>query len=126
MEVTYRALAFGVLALHAAFVAWVFAGGFLARRSRRLFRVHMASIAWGLFSVVTGFPCPFTQLENHFRARGGLISYADECIPHYVWIPLGLPQAPLAQVLIIAPAVALNYLAYRPRRTTGPVRKPGS
>ena len=120
MEIAYTVLAYTVLALHGSFVLWVFAGGFVARRSRRLFLVHMASVAWGLFAIASGFPCPLTRLENHFRGLAGLAPYAEECIPHYVWIPLGLPEGPIAPYLLAAPAVVLNLLAYRggprPRR----------
>lgn len=118
MDIGYRVAAFAVLALHGAFVLWVFAGGFFARRLRRWFRLHLASIAWGIFSVATGFPCPLTRLENHFRDLGGLVAYTEECILHYVWIPLDLPRGPVAPFLLVAPAVALNGVAYRPRHRT--------
>lgn len=115
METLYHALALLVLLVHCAFALWVYCGGFVARRSRLLFRIHMASVAWGLLAVTTGYACPLTRLENHFRLLAGLPTYEAECIPHYVWEPLNLPGGAWAGVLMVTAALLLNYLAYRPR-----------
>lgn len=81
----FRLLADGVLAVHAAFLLFLVAGGFLAWRWRRMLWVHLVTIAWSVPIVVTdAFPCPFTETEKWLRERGGEEPYDGGCIGHYL------------------------------------------
>ena len=107
-------LAYSVAVLHGGVVAWVFFGGFIARRSGRLIAVQLFCAAWGLFTTITPFPCPLTWLEDAFRAGGGLQPYAGDCIVHYLWHPLSLPTGPFVPYAVLAVAALFNLTAYWP------------
>lgn len=69
-------MAYGVLAdlalvLHAAFLSYLLLGGFVAWRWPRTIWIHVAVAAWGLGSVIVGYDCPLTGVENWARNRAG-------------------------------------------------------
>src|SRR3989442_15612570 len=80
----YRWLADAVVVLHAAFVAFVLLGGFLALRWRRIAWVHVPAAIWGVLIEYAGWICPLTPLENALRDRAGQAGYAGGFIEHYV------------------------------------------
>src|SRR6266705_3428635 len=86
----YRALADGVVLLHAAFVAFVMLGGFLAWRWRAVLWAHVPAALWGAAIEYAGLICPLTPLENALRARAGLEGYRGGFVEHYL-IPLLYP-----------------------------------
>ncbi|WP_432420659.1 DUF2784 domain-containing protein [Nocardia farcinica] len=65
----YRLLADLTACAHFAFVAYVVLGGFLAWWRPWAFWPHLAAAGWGLGSVVAGYDCPLTDLENWARRR---------------------------------------------------------
>lgn len=67
----YRVLADATVVVHLVFLGYVAAGGFLAWRWRRTIWVHVLAVAWGFGTVLIGFDCPLTYLENWARVRGG-------------------------------------------------------
>ncbi|WP_430332432.1 DUF2784 domain-containing protein [Rhodococcus sp. ACT016] len=67
----YRALADATVLVHLVFIGYVVFGGFLAWRWHRTIWLHLVAAAWGLGSVLIGFECPLTNLENWARERGG-------------------------------------------------------
>ncbi len=115
----YESLAYSVAVLHGIVVAWVFFGGFLARRYGWLVALHLFCAAWGLFTTVTKYPCPLTTLENTLRSHGNIPTYSVDCIVYYFWAPLALPTGPYVPLLVLAPAVLLNCIAYWPTHHTG-------
>src|SRR5256885_6554384 len=84
----YRALADGVVLLHAAFVAFVMLGGFLAWRWRAVLWAHVPAALWGAAIEYAGWICPLTPLENGLRARAGLEGYRGGVVEHYAIPPL--------------------------------------
>src|SRR2546429_4614692 len=68
----YRAFADCVVLVHAAFVAFVMLGGFLAWRWRAVVWAHVPAAVWGAAIEYAGWACPLTPLENALRARAGL------------------------------------------------------
>ena len=115
----YRALADGVLLLHAAFVAFVMLGGFLAWRWRAVVWAHVPAALWGAAIEYAGWICPLTPLENTLRARAGLEGYRGGFVEHYV-IPLLYPagltrpaQAVLGTVVVVVNLVAYTILIRR-------------
>src|SRR5438477_12719207 len=88
----YRALADCVVLVHAAFVAFVMLGGFLAWRWRAVVWAHVPAAVRGAAIEYAGWTCPLTPLENAPRARAGLAGYRGGAVEHYV-IPLLQPAA---------------------------------
>lgn len=67
----YRAIEVLAVAMHAAFIGYLVLGGFLAWRWPRTIAVHVATVVWGVGSVLIGYECPLTWLENWARISGG-------------------------------------------------------
>ena len=110
----YRVLTELTVAVHFAFLIFVVAGGFLARRWRWLIVPHLLAAAWGVYVEVTpGLVCPLTPLENRFRRLGGETGYSGEFIDHYVralLYPNGLSRG--TQLLLGAAVLLLNVTIY--------------
>ncbi|WP_067574643.1 DUF2784 domain-containing protein [Nocardia acidivorans] len=67
----YRLLADLTAGVHFLFVAYVVFGGFLAWRRPRTIWLHLAAFAWGFSTILFGFDCPLTNLENWARHQAG-------------------------------------------------------
>ncbi|WP_067799465.1 DUF2784 domain-containing protein [Nocardia beijingensis] len=67
----YRLLADATAVTHFAFVTYVVVGGFLAWRFGRTIWLHLLAVCWGFSTIVFGFDCPLTHLENWARERAG-------------------------------------------------------
>lgn len=114
----YRAMAAGVLSLHAAYIAWVIFGAFVTRRRPRLAALHVATLLYGVIVEISGLWCPLTALENWFEARAGVSPYRGPFLLHYL-DALVYPNVP--PNLLIAGAVAvcvLNLWIYARRLLT--------
>ncbi|HEY6839418.1 MAG TPA: DUF2784 domain-containing protein [Geobacteraceae bacterium] len=75
---------------HGAFVLFVVGGGFLVIRWPRLAWIHIPAALWGATVEFTGWICPLTPLENHFRLLAGDEGYSGGFIAHYL-VPLLYP-----------------------------------
>lgn len=102
-----------VVAVHAAFVAFVALGGWLVVRWRRLAWVHVPAAIWGVITELAGWICPLTPLENYLRQRGGSSAYQGEFIEHYV-LPLLYPAQLTRprQIWLGSFALIINVLLY--------------
>lgn len=80
----YRLTADLIVLLHAAFVLFVVLGGLLVWCWRKLLPLHLLAVCWGAWVEFSGWICPLTPLENHFRELGRQASYHDDFINHYV------------------------------------------
>lgn len=67
----YDALADLALLAHAGFLGYLVLGGFLAWRWPRTIWLHLGVAVWGLGSVLLGYGCPLTGVENWARAKAG-------------------------------------------------------
>jgi len=119
--VFYRILTDLTVAVHFAFLIFVVAGGFLARRHRWLAIPHLLAAGWGVYVEATpGLICPLTPLENTFALRAGQAGYQGSFIEHYlvpIIYPEGLTRA--AQWVLAVLVVVINVTVYawpRPRR----------
>ena len=117
----YRALADLVLVLHAAFVAFVVLGGFLALRWRRVAWLHLPAMAWGAAIEFTGRICPLTPLESWLRVAGGGTATSGGFIERAIAPVLYLPgltrghQIVLGTALLLLNAGVYGCLLYRSR-----------
>ena len=110
---TYRLLADGVVALHAAFVAFVVAGGLLGLRWPRVLWLHAPAAVWGALIEFAGWICPLTPLENELRRRGGEAGYSGGFIEYYllpVLYPAELTRS--TQLVLGALVIAINLGVY--------------
>lgn len=80
-----------VLGLHAAFVAFVVAGGLLVLRRPGLAWLHLPAAAWGAAIELGGWICPLTPLENRLRAAAGEAGYAGDFLGHWLQLLLYPP-----------------------------------
>lgn len=110
---TAQGLADLVLALHAAFIAFVALGGLLVARWPKLAWLHVPAVAWGAGISFAGAICPLTPLENALRATAGHGGYAGGFIEHYLLAfiyPDGLTRE--AQIGLGVAALVVNAAAY--------------
>ena len=109
----YRLLADATVALHAAFIVFVVAGGLLVSRNARWALLHLPAVAWVAWLEFTGAICPLTPLENALRRRAGEAGYPGGFVEHYV-LPLLYPAGltPGVQAWLGAFVVALNAAIY--------------
>lgn len=102
-----------VLVVHAAFVAFVVAGGLLVLRWPRLAWLHLPAVAWGAAIEFGGWICPLTPLENRLRAAAGQAGYAGDFLGHWLQAllyPPGLTRE--LQLVLGAGVLLLNLGAY--------------
>jgi hypothetical protein len=110
---TDRLLADLTLLLHLAFVLFVLLGGALVLWRWRLAWLHLPALLWGILVELTGWICPLTYLEHHWRRQAGLAGYEGGFIEHYL-VPLiyppGLSRA--GQVTIGVALILVNLGLY--------------
>jgi hypothetical protein len=109
----YRLVADALVGVHAGFVAFVVAGGFLALRWRRIVWLHVPAALWGEIIEFMGWVCPLTPLENRFRRLAGEGGYQGGFIEHYVIPALYPVDYTLGlRIALGAIVVVLNVIAY--------------
>lgn len=114
-----RIAADAVVLLHLAFILFVLFGAFLALRWRWVVALHLPAVTWGVVVEFTGWICPLTPLENHFRALGAGSGYSGSFVDHYlmpVIYPSGLTgrtQVFLGFFVLILNVAVYLYLLYR-------------
>ena len=122
----YRVLTELTVAVHFAFLIFVVAGGWLARRYRWIAIPHLMAAAWGVYvEAMPGILCPLTPLENLFALRAGERGYQGGFIEHYL-VPIIYPegltrtaQIGLALFVVVANVAAYSW-AWRGRLGFGP------
>jgi hypothetical protein len=99
--------------VHAAFIAFVVAGGLLVRWRRRIAWLHLPAVAWGALIEFRGWVCPLTPLEIWARARAGETGYSGGFIEHYL-LPVVYPGELTRELQIVLGALVLivNALVY--------------
>ena len=73
-----------VLALHAAYIAWVVFGAFSPRGRPRLAAFHVATLVYGMIIEIFGFWCPLTELEEWLEVRANVPAYRGPFLLHYL------------------------------------------
>ncbi len=86
-----RALADLTVIVHLLFIAYVVFGALLVRYRRWLLGPHLVAALWAVLVNHSGWGCPLTPLENHWRRIAGMQGYADGFIEHYL-LPLLYPK----------------------------------
>jgi hypothetical protein len=120
--VIFQLLADATVALHAAFVLFVAAGGLLVAWRPRVAWLHVPAVAWGAWVELAGWICPLTPLENWLRERAGEAALASSFIER-AFLPILYPHALTrelqwalgAGVLLLNAAIYLAILRRRRR-----------
>jgi hypothetical protein len=99
--------------LHFAFLGYVVFGGFLAWRWRRTIALHVCAVVWGFGSVLVGYDCPLTDLENWARGRAGRPPLPPSgFIAHYITGVLYPVDAVDLVRLLVAALVVVSWAGY--------------
>ncbi|HKB59322.1 MAG TPA: DUF2784 domain-containing protein [Gallionellaceae bacterium] len=109
----YQLIAYAILALHFAYIAFVLLGGLLVLRHRKLAWLHLPAVAWGAAVEFMNWYCPLTNWENHFHALAGAGGYHGDFVWRYllrIVYPAGL--TPGVRLLLGGIVVALNLAIY--------------
>ena len=98
---------------HAAFIAFLVVGGFVAWRWPRLVWVHLPAVVVTATVFALGADCPLTDLEKHFRRQAGERPYRGGFIAHYLlpMVPDGLRTVAVPVVVVVVTAAAYAGLA---------------
>lgn len=118
---TYRFAADLTLLIHALFVLFVLLGGLLCLHHRRWALLHLPALLWGIWVEWSGWLCPLTPLENHFRRLAGEAGYPGGFIAYYlqpILYPAGLTRDLqwLLGTLALLVNLAVYAFVYRRRR----------
>jgi hypothetical protein len=82
----FQALTSVILAVHAAYLAYVVVGGFLAWRWPGTIWLHLVAAGWGLLIVTNpwGWQCPLTYAEHWSRHRAGQEGFDAGFVERYL------------------------------------------
>ncbi|MFF0815999.1 DUF2784 domain-containing protein [Rhodococcus sp. NPDC003318] len=123
----YRAIEVLTVVVHFAFIGYLVVGGFLAWRWPRTIVLHVVAVLWGFGSVLIGYDCPLTAVENWARTSDGRSPLPSTgFIAHYITgvvYPVGAEN--LVRLLVVA-VVAASWIGCarraRGRRETRALR----
>jgi hypothetical protein len=112
--VGYRLFARAALGAHFAYMAYLFAGGFLAWRWLWALWPHVAAVVWEVLIVTVGTACPLTWLEDVARRRGGLPGLARGFIDrHIAGVLYAKRLEPLSRAVVVLGSWFGVYLHWR-------------
>ena len=102
-----------LVALHAAFVAFVVLGGLLLFRWPRAAWLHLPAALWGAAVELGGWICPLTPWEQALRQAAGEGGWQGSFIGHYL-LPLIYPDglSRETQLLLGLLVVLVNAVIY--------------
>jgi hypothetical protein len=108
---------------HAAFIAFLLVGGFVAWRLPRLVLVHLPAVVVTAALFAFGADCPLTDLEKYLRRQAGEPAYRGGFIAHYLlpMMPDGARAVAVPVFFVVVTATAyVGYIARRRRAGTEP------
>lgn len=110
---SFHLLADLTLLAHGIFILFVLCGGFAVMRWPRLAWLHLPAALWGAVVEVSGWICPLTPLENHFRRLAGESGYRGTFIEHYLQ-PLIYPDwlTPGVRIALGVAVIGINLALY--------------
>ena len=118
----YQILANATMIFHFAFLVYVVIGGYLAWRWHRTIWLHLALAGWGFSTIVFGFHCPLTYVEDWARKQAGEQGLSTGFIDTYlegVIYPQSMAGAVQALgATIVAVSWAGAFILWRRRRAT--------
>lgn len=109
----YQFIAYAILGLHFAYIAFVMLGGLLVLRYTRLAWLHLPAVAWGAGVEFMDWYCPLTTWENHFHRLAGAGAYQGDFLWRYllrIIYPAGLTTD--VRIALGGIVIALNLVIY--------------
>ena len=109
----YLFLANGILIAHLGFILFVVLGGLSVFYKKWMLWLHIPAAFWGALVEFSGWFCPLTPLENHFRGLAGQHGYDNGFIQHYllkIIYPDGLTRP--AQIFLGLGVLIVNLFVY--------------
>ncbi len=109
----YLFLANSILTIHLLFIIFVVFGGLLVFYLRWIVWLHIPAFLWGALIEFSGWICPLTPLENHFRRLAGQGGYDSGFIQNYllkIIYPDGL--TPQIQIFLGFGVLIINLFVY--------------
>ena len=110
--------------IHLLFLGFVALGGLLVIRWRKLWRLHIPCLVWGVLTAFGGWICPLTPIEQSLRILSGEAGYTGSFIEHYI-TPLVYPpglkrpmQITLGVLVLVFNAGLYGWMAYQGRVRT--------
>jgi len=94
-----RIIADVIMLLHFLFILYVIFGAALALLRRWLIWPHLTAAIWAVVVNHTGWGCPLTPLEIHFRKVAGQQGYSGGFIDHYI-MPVVYPSGLTEEIAI--------------------------
>ena len=121
----YRIAAELTLILHFLFIVFVLFGGLFCLHRTRWLWLHLPSVLWGVWVEWSGWICPLTPLESHFRQRASGQGYLGGYVEQYL-IPLLYPaqltvslQWFLGSLVLVVNVLIYYYVFLRLKKTAG-------
>jgi len=101
-----------IVLVHFGFILFVIFGGLLVLKWHWLGWLHIPAAIWGAVTILFGWICPLTPLENMLRQKAGE-AYSGGFIEHYI-IPLIYPPGLTREIQIALGllVVLLNLVVY--------------
>ena len=106
-------LADSILIIHLLFIVFVVFGGLLVFYRKWVVWLHCPAFLWGALIEFSGWVCPLTPLENHFRRLAGQGGYDNGFIHTYllkIIYPDGL--TPGIQIFLGFGVLLINLFVY--------------
>ncbi len=109
----HKLIADALVMAHFSFIAFVVAGGALVIYWPRVAWLHLPAVFWGAIVEFTGWICPLTPLENHFRFLAGDDTYSGDFVAQYL-LPLIYPEnlTRETQIILGLLVVIINIIFY--------------
>ena len=109
----YKILADLTVALHLAWIVFLFLGAFWGLRSRRVKIVHLFGLGFALLMQVFDWYCPLTHLEVYWRSRHDrATSYSGDFIIQYLEKAIYLQIPRYAVVIATLLLIGVNLFIY--------------
>ncbi len=112
-DMIYLILANILLVLHFLFIFFVVIGSLFVFYKRWLIWIHIPAVLYGVLIEFSGWICPLTPLENHFRILAGQSGYLHSFVQQYllkIIYPGGLTRHD--QVIIGSVLLIVNLFIY--------------
>jgi hypothetical protein len=103
---TAQFLADLIVVTHFAFVLYVLCGALLLLKWPRSMWLHLPCVLWGILVEFTGWLCPLTPMENHFRELAGLELYSGDFVMQYI-MPVLYPRELTRELQMVFGSIVL-------------------
>ena len=88
-------------------------GSFLLPISKTLSYLHLSSLTWSTYAVLSKTICPLTYLENWFLSNAGLVTYKGSFLGEYISDLIYFSQIKEFEMIVLFTSfIILNAIQY--------------